>query len=149
MNDDFFMQMALKEARKSNFFGEVPVGAVITLDEKIIASGHNLSISRKDPTMHAEISAIRKASESMGNYRLTGTSIYVTLEPCAMCYGAIVHARISRLIFGAHDPKTGVCGSKIKLHEQDCFNHNPKIRGGVLEEDCSLVLKNFFKKKRG
>jgi len=118
------------------------------MNDEIISQSHNQPISQNDPTSHAEINAIRKASHNLGNYRLTGATLYVTLEPCAMCYGAIVHARISRLVFGAYDPKTGVCGSSIQLHEQACFNHAPEIIGGVLEEDCSLILKDFFKERR-
>ena len=143
-----WMTFALEEAKKAREFGEVPVGAIIVMDNKIIGRGHNLSISNNDPSSHAEIEAIRNAAAHIKNYRLKKASIYVTLEPCAMCYGAIVHARITRLVFGAYDPKTGVCGSSIKLHEQECFNHTPEIKGGVLERDSSLILKDFFKKRR-
>jgi len=143
-----FMFEALIEAKKSVDIDEVPVGAIIVLNNEIISRSHNKSISQNDPTSHAEINALRNAAKKVGNYRLTGASLYVTLEPCAMCYGAIVHARISRLVFGAYDPKTGVCGSSIKLHEQECFNHSPEIIGGVLEKDCSLILKDFFKERR-
>ena len=146
--DAKFMMHALQEARKSKEMNEVPVGAIVVMNDEIISQSHNQPISQNDPTSHAEVNAIRKASENLGNYRLTGATLYVTLEPCAMCYGAIIHARISRLVFGAYDPKTGVCGSSIKLHEQACFNHAPEIIGGVLEEDCSLILKDFFKEKR-
>ena len=139
---------ALIEAKKSVDIDEVPVGAIIVLNNEIISRSHNKSISQNDPTSHAEINALRNAAKKVGNYRLTGASLYVTLEPCAMCYGAIVHARISRLVFGAYDPKTGVCGSSIKLHEQEIFNHTPEIIGGVLEKDCSLILKDFFKERR-
>jgi len=142
------MSLALLEAQKSKEIDEVPVGAIIVLDGEIISKDHNQSISENNPTAHAEINAIRNAAKNIGNYRLNGTSLYVTLEPCAMCYGAITHARISRLIFGAYDYKTGVCGSSIKLHEQNCFNHTPEIKGGVLERECSLILKEFFQKKR-
>ena len=148
MNDEEFMNLAILEAKKSNEVNEVPVGAIIVMNNKVISRGHNLSISQNDPTSHAEINALRNAAKKVGNYRLTGATLYVTLEPCAMCYGAIIHARISRLVFGAYDPKTGVCGSSIKLHEQACFNHTPNIKGGVLEEDCSLILKDFFKERR-
>jgi len=146
--DQKFMKLAYIEAQKSKAINEVPVGAIILMNNEIISKGHNQSISQNDPTSHAEINALRHATKKTDNYRLTGATLYVTLEPCAMCYGAIVHARISRLVFGAYDPKTGVCGSSIKLHEQECFNHNPEIIGGVLEEDCSLILKNFFKERR-
>jgi len=146
--DQKFMKLAYIEAQKSKAINEVPVGAIILMNNEIISRGHNQSISQNDPTSHAEINALRHAAKKTDNYRLTGATLYVTLEPCAMCYGAIVHARISRLVFGAYDPKTGVCGSSIKLDEQECFNHNPEIIGGVLEEDCSLILKNFFKERR-
>jgi len=145
---NFWMEYALEEAKKSLAKNEVPVGAVIILNKEIIGRGHNQPINRQDPSSHAEIEAIRNASQNLGNYRLTGSTLYVTLEPCAMCYGAIIHARISRLVFGAYDLKTGVCGSSIKLYEQECFNHSPGITGGVLEESCSLLLKDFFKERR-
>ena len=143
-----YMRIAINEAQKALLMSEVPVGAIIVLDGEIIGRGCNESIHQFDPTSHAEINAIRNAAENIGNYRLNGASLYVTLEPCAMCYGAIIHARISCLIFGAYDYKTGVCGSSIKLHEQNCFNHTPEIRGGVLERECSLILKEFFQEKR-
>jgi len=146
--DESFMRFALIEAQKSKSLDEVPVGAIIVMNNKVISRGHNLSISQNDPTSHAEINALRSAGNKVGNYRLTGATLYVTLEPCAMCYGAIVHARISRLVFGAYDPKTGVCGSSTNLHEQACFNHTPNILGGILEVECSLILKDFFKKRR-
>jgi len=146
--DEEFMSLALQEAQKSKEMNEVPVGAIVTINEEVISKSHNKSISENDPTAHAEINALRKAAESVDNYRLTGATLYVTLEPCAMCYGAIIHARISRLVFGAYDPKTGVCGSSINLHKQACFNHTPEVKGGILREDCSLLLKDFFKKIR-
>jgi len=147
-SDEQFMSLALQEAQKSQEMNEVPVGAIIIMNGEVISKSHNKSISQNDPTSHAEINALRNAANKVGNYRLTGATLYVTLEPCAMCYGAIVHSRIPRLVFGAYDPKTGVCGSSIKLHEQECFNHTPEIVGGVLEEDCSLILKDFFKERR-
>jgi len=147
-SDEQFMKLALQEAQKSQEMNEVPVGAIIIMNGEVISKSHNKSISQNDPTSHAEINALRNAANKVGNYRLTGATLYVTLEPCAMCYGAIVHSRIARLVFGAYDAKTGVCGSSIKLHEQECFNHTPEIVGGVLEEDCSLILKDFFKERR-
>jgi len=147
-SDEQFMKLALQEAQKSKEFNEVPVGAIIVMGGEVISNSHNKSISQNDPTSHAEINALRIAAKKIGNYRLTGATLYVTLEPCAMCYGAIVHARISRLVFGAYDPKTGVCGSSSNLHEQACFNHTPNITGGILEENCSLILKDFFKERR-
>jgi len=146
--DQKFMKIAYKEAQKSKAINEVPVGAIILMSNEIISKGHNQSISQNDPTAHAEINALRHAAKKTDNYRLTGATLYVTLEPCAMCYGAIAHARISRLVFGAYDPKTGVCGSSINLHDQGCFNHIPEIKGGVLEAECSLILKEFFQEKR-
>jgi len=146
--DEKFMNLALQEAKKSQEMNEVPVGAIVVMNDEILSQSHNQPISQNDPTSHAEINAIRKASQNLGNYRLTDATLYATLEPCVMCYGAIVHARIERLVFGAYDSKTGVCGSSIKLHEQECFNHHPGIKGGVLEKDCSLILKYFFKKRR-
>jgi len=148
LSNDYWMGFALSEAKKSLEKNEVPVGAVIVLNDEIIGKGHNMTISTNDPSSHAEIEAIRHASKTIGNYRLNNTNLYVTLEPCCMCYGAIVHARISRIVFGAYDPKTGVCGSSIKLHGKEFFNHTPDVKGGILEEDCSLILKNFFKEKR-
>jgi len=147
-SDEQFMSLALQEAQKSQEMKEVPVGAIIVMNGEVISKSHNKSISQNDPTSHAEINALRNAAEKIGNYRLTGATLYATLEPCAMCYGAIVHARITRLVFGAYDSKTGVCGSSIKLHEKECFNHSPQITGGVLEEECSLLLKDFFKERR-
>ena len=146
--DSKFIELAIIEANKAKDMGEVPVGAVITLQDKVLSTGHNLVINNNDPTAHAEIIAIRNATSLINNYRTDKLSLYVTLEPCAMCYGAIVHARISRLIFGAYDSKTGVCGSSIKLNKQACFNHRPEVIGGILEKDCSLLLKDFFKDKR-
>jgi len=146
--DEKFMRFAFIEAQKSKSINEVPVGAIIVMNDRVISRAHNLSISQNDPTSHAEINALRNAGKKIDNYRLTGATLYVTLEPCAMCYGAIIHARISRLVFGAYDPKTGVCGSSSNLYEQACFNHSPQITGGVLEEECSLILKDFFKKRR-
>ena len=146
--DESFMRFAIIEAQKSKSIDEVPVGAIIVMNNEIISRSYNQSISQNDPTSHAEINALRNAAKKLCNYRLTGATLYVTLEPCAMCYGAIVHARVSRLVFGAYDPKTGVCGSSIKLHQQKCFNHFPEIKGGILEKDCSLIMKDFFKKRR-
>ena len=147
-SDEEFMNLALQEAYKSKEINEVPVGAIIIMNGQVISRSYNMSISKNDPTSHAEINALRNAGNKIDNYRLTGATLYVTLEPCAMCYGAIVHARISRLVFGAYDPKTGVCGSSSNLHKQACFNHSPQITGGVLEDECSLILKDFFKKRR-
>ena len=145
---NFWMQRALEEAEKSLSKNEVPVGAVIVLDGEIIGSGHNQPILKKDPTSHAEIEAIRTASEAIKNYRLKGADLYVTLEPCAMCYGAIVHSRISNIFFGASDQKSGVCGSCEDLSEKKYFNHKPHITGHVMANECSKILTDFFKAKR-
>ena len=143
-----WMQKALEEAQKSLSKNEVPVGAVIVLDGKIIGRGHNQPILKKDPTSHAEIEAIRNASEEIKNYRLKGADLYVTLEPCTMCYGAIVHSRISNIFFGASDQKSGVCGSCEDLSEKKYFNHKPYITGKIMNKECSKIIKDFFKAKR-
>lgn len=149
MNDDEkWMQIAIQESLNAQNIGEVPVGAVIVKDGLLLAKGHNRSISKNDATAHAEIEAIRFAGKALKNYRLTGSSLYVTLEPCAMCFGAIIHARIGRLIFGAYDSKTGVCESCGSLNELDFFNHKVIIESGVLKDECHKILHNFFKSKR-
>jgi len=143
-----WMNIALSEAEKASKKNEVPVGAIIIYQNNIISYGHNNSISKNDPTLHAEIDAIRKACKKIGNYRLTNTTLVVTLEPCLMCYGAIVQSRISKVIFGAYDLKTGVCESCADIKKLRCFNHKPDVIGGILEEKCSLILKDFFKERR-
>ena len=149
MNDDEkWMTLALAQAKKAEEHGEVPVGAVLVKDGLFIAKAHNQPISTSDPTAHAEIQLLRIAGKKLKNYRLTGTSIYVTLEPCAMCLGAIMHARVERIIFGAHDPKTGVCGSSQNLIDANCFNHKIELTGGVLESQCKNLLKLFFSSRR-
>jgi len=145
--DEQFMQEALSEAQKAFVKGEVPVGAVLTCNEEIITRAHNQPLSRNDPTAHAEILAIREACQKKGNYRLPGCDLYVTLEPCAMCLGAAVQARIRRLIFGTLDPKSGAVESVMEFPFQR-LNHRIKITGGVLGEECGKILKSFFKKKR-
>jgi len=145
---DFWMQKALEEAKKSLSKNEVPVGAVIIFDGVIIGRGHNQPILKTDPTSHAEIEAIRNASEKMKNYRLNGADLYVTLEPCAMCFGAIIHSRISNIFFGASDQKSGVCGSCEDLSEKKYFNHKPHIIGQIMANECSKILKDFFIAKR-
>jgi len=146
--NDFFMEHALKEAKKSFLMDEVPVGAIIVIDSEIIGRGHNRPILNHDPTSHAEIEAIRNASEKIKNYRLKGADMYVTLEPCAMCYGAIVHSRISNIFFGAYDKKSGICTSCDNFSLKSYFNHKPKITGNVMEKECSKILSDFFKAKR-
>jgi len=142
------MKIAIKEAEKSLLKNEVPVGAIIVLNDEIIGRGHNQSISKNDPTSHAEIEAIRSASKRLKNYRLTEASLYVTLEPCTMCYGAIVHSRISNIFYGASDPKSGVCGSCEDFSKKSFFNHKPFITGKIMPKECSKILKDFFKTKR-
>ena len=147
-NDEKWMKIAIKEAFKAKAEGEVPVGAVLVKDGQLIAQAHNQPISKNDPTAHAEIQLLRVAGMKLQNYRLTRTTLYVTLEPCAMCFGAMMHARISRLIFGAHDPKTGVCGSSLDLTTRNYFNNDIDINGGILENECSVVLQDSFKYRR-
>ena len=149
MNKDFiFMQRALDQAKEAYRKGEVPVGAVITLGDEIIAESHNSPISSNDPSCHAEVNVIRKAARSLDNYRLEKTSLYVTLEPCMMCCGAIVHARIENLIFSVSDPKSGAVISNGMLLNSDFINHKVNFNHGPLRDESSELLKNFFKEKR-
>tara|TARA_B100000795_G_scaffold13087_1_gene9033 strand:- start:630 stop:1073 length:444 start_codon:yes stop_codon:yes gene_type:complete len=143
--DTKWMNIAIIEALKAESKGEIPVGAVIVKDNKIIASGHNEPISKNDPTAHAEIKVIRQAGKKLKNYRLMGTTLYVTLEPCSMCFGAIMHARIDRIVFGAYDFKGGACDSYSDLK---IFNHKVIITGGILESNCREILHSFFKQRR-
>ena len=143
-----FMKLALELAKKAELKNEVPVGALVVWDGKIIGRGMNTSISDYDPTSHAEINAIREAAKAIKNYRLKDCTIYVTLEPCAMCVGAIQHARIEKIIYGAPDPKTGACGSMIDLISVKEINHHAEALGGILEKECSQILKDFFLLKR-
>ena len=146
--DEKWMQIAIQEAIKAKKECEVPVGAVLVKDGLIIAKAHNQPISKNDATAHAEIQLIRAAGKKLKNYRLTETSLYVTLEPCAMCLGAIMHARIERIVYGAHDQKTGVCGSSEDLTNANCFKHKIHITGSVSESKCSQLLQTFFKSRR-
>lgn len=146
--DVYFMQQALKCALKAKQIDEVPIGAVIVKDNKIISRGYNKSITLKDSTAHAEIVAIRKACKKLNNYRLTGCSIYVTIEPCAMCVGALVHARIKNIYFGAKDLKSGACKSVFSIANSNKLNHNINVISGLLEQDCARIIKEFFKNKR-
>jgi len=143
-----FMKLALRLAKKAELKNEVPVGALIVQNGEIIGQGMNTSISDHDPTSHAEINAIREAAKSIKNYRLKDCAIYVTLEPCAMCVGAIQHARIDKIIYGAPDPKTGACGSMIDLISVKEINHHAEAIGGILEKECGQILKDFFLSKR-
>ena len=145
--DVYFMQQALKCANTAQEKDEVPIGAIIVKDNKIIARGYNKSISLKDATAHAEIVAIRKACRKLNNYRLNECSIYVTIEPCSMCIGALIHARIKNLYFGAKDIKAGACGSVLDISKFK-LNHKINISGGLLEQDCATIIKKFFKNKR-
>ena len=146
--DEKWMSLALEQARKAEEEGEVPVGAILVKDGLLIAKAHNQPISTNDATAHAEIQLLRAAGKKLKNYRLTGTSLYVTLEPCAMCLGAIMHARIDRLVFSAYDPKTGVCGSSENLMDAKCFNHKIILVTGVMENESKKLLKNFFNLRR-
>ncbi|MBY0572548.1 MAG: tRNA adenosine(34) deaminase TadA [Undibacterium sp.] len=155
-SDQYFMRQALVQAQHAWDAGEVPVGAVVVKDGQVIATGFNQPIGRHDPTAHAEIVALRAAAELLGNYRLPGCELFVTLEPCIMCSGAMIHARLSRIVFGAHDFKTGACGSVIDLFEQENeknnerkkLNHHAQVVSGVMAEECAQVLKDFFASRR-
>ena len=146
--DEKWMNLALEQAVKAEKEGEVPVGAILVKEGLVVARAHNQPISTNDPTAHAEIQLLRAAGGKLKNYRLTGTSLYVTLEPCAMCLGAIMHARVERIVFGAHDPKTGVCGSSENLMDANCFNHKINMVSRVLENESKQLLKNFFISRR-
>lgn len=146
--DTYFMKIALDEAYKAYSIGEVPVGAIIVSNEKIISTGYNMRENLKDPTAHAEIIAIRKASQVLGGWRLLNCTMYVTLEPCAMCAGAIVNSRIDRLVIGASDPKMGACGSVVNLVQNQKFNHRVELVSGIMGEECSEIMKDFFRKLR-
>lgn len=148
MNDEEYMRAAIGQAREAGACDEVPVGAVVVLDGEIVGRGFNQPIGRRDPTAHAEIMALRDAAARIGNYRLPGCELYVTLEPCAMCSGAIMHARVSRVVFGARDPKTGVAGSVIDLFAEARLNHHATVSGGVLAEECGRLLSSFFAGRR-
>lgn len=143
-----FMQMALDLAKQAAALGEVPVGAIVVKDNVVIGRGSNAPIGLHDPTAHAEIMAMREAAAYLGNYRLVDCSLYVTLEPCAMCSGAMQHARIEKLIYGASDTKTGACGSVINLMAEPKLNHHTEVVGGVLALECGAVLSEFFRQRR-
>lgn len=145
--DFLFMGKAIAEARKAQKRGEVPVGAIIVDGDKIIARGHNRPVAAHDPTAHAEIVALRRAARKLRNYRLNGLTLYVTIEPCPMCLGAIIQARIKRLVYGAADPKAGAVVSKLKFNLHQA-NHRPEIVSGIRSDECLKLLKNFFKEKR-
>jgi tRNA(adenine34) deaminase len=148
MDDERYMHEALALAREAERKGEVPVGAVVVKDGAIVGRGYNQPISSQDPTAHAEIIALREAARRLGNYRLGGCELFVTLEPCAMCAGAILHARIARVIYAAADPKTGVCGSIMDLFAERSLNHHGTATGGVLAADAAAMLQSFFARRR-
>ncbi len=148
LTDIDYMQQALALAQQAAQAGEVPVGAVVVKDGTIIGRGSNAPIGTHDPTAHAEIRAMRDAAQHLGNYRLVDCTLYVTLEPCAMCSGAIQHARIARLVYGASDPKTGACGSVIDLMSEPKLNHHTEVSSGILAEECGSLLSAFFKSRR-
>ena len=147
-SDEQYMRAALALAQEGGRAGEVPVGAVVVAAGAIVGRGFNAPISRHDPSGHAEIAALRDAAARLQNYRLPDCDLYVTLEPCAMCAGAIIHARIRRLVFGARDPKTGACGSVVDLFTEPRLNHHTTAAGGVLAEECGTLLSSFFAEKR-
>jgi tRNA(adenine34) deaminase len=147
-NDERWMAYALALGREAGARGEVPVGAIVVCDGAIVGRGGNAPIAGNDPTAHAEIAALREAATRLGNYRLPGCALYVTLEPCAMCAGAILHARLSRLVFGARDPKTGACGSVIDLFAERRLNHHTRVVGGISADACGRMLTQFFAERR-
>lgn len=142
------MRLALEQARLAYQTGEVPVGAVVVRDDQVVGLGYNRPIQGHDPTAHAEVMALRDAAQQLGNYRLVGCRLYVTLEPCLMCTGAIFHARVDQVIFGASDPKTGVAGSVMNLYDQQKLNHHTQVVGGVLAAESSALLQQFFAERR-
>ena len=148
LNDEPFMHLALEQAQQAFATGEVPVGAVAVRDGEVIALGSNSREANQDPTAHAEMIAIRAAASRLKTWRLTDTTLYVTLEPCSMCAGAMIQARISRLVFGAFDPKAGACGSICDLLAEPRFNHQVRVDSGVLENECGAILQNFFQQLR-
>ena len=148
MNDADFMREALSLAQQAETLGEVPVGAVVVKDGTIIGRGYNQPVSARDPTAHAEIVAMRNAAVMIGNYRLVGCELYVTLEPCTMCAGAIMHARVARVVYGAADPKTGACGSVVDLFAETRLNHHATVVPGVLAAECTARLSDFFSQRR-
>lgn len=148
MTDEKWMRHAIRLAQRAELQGEVPVGALLVYEDKCIAEGWNQPIQSNDPTAHAEIVALRKAGQVLQNYRLIETTLYVTLEPCVMCMGAIAHARIKRLVFGAYDPKRGAVCHALQLSDAPFLNHRVEWRGGILEPDCAELLSDFFKAKR-
>jgi tRNA(adenine34) deaminase len=146
--DALWMRAALDQAREARQHGEVPVGAVIVLDGEVIGRGFNQPIASHDATAHAEIMALRDAGRTIGNYRLTGATLYVTIEPCQMCVGAMIHARIARVVYGPPEPKAGAMESAMRAHEHPALNHRLEATGGVMEDECRAVIQEFFKQRR-
>lgn len=149
MNDEHYIRLAIAQAAQAEALGEVPIGALIVVKSEIIAAAHNRTITDHDPAAHAEILALRAAGQTLANHRLGGATLYVTLEPCTMCTGALVHARIDRLVFGAYDLRAGACGSALDLARHPQHNHHIReVKGGVLEDECRAQLQQFFQKRR-
>jgi tRNA(adenine34) deaminase len=148
-NDVHFMELALQEAQQGAQAGEIPIGACLTLEGEVIAKAHNRCVTNQDPTAHAEILVIREAAKRIGNYRLPGCDLYVTVEPCVMCVGAMIQARISRLVFGAYEEKTGMVESRLPLLNSPSFNHRIVTVGGILKGECRQLVQGFFMEKRG
>lgn len=146
--DRQFMQQALDQAKLAAIAGEVPVGAVLVRDGQVISTGFNQSISKSDPSAHAEMMALRAAAHDESNYRLPGTTLYVTLEPCIMCAGAMLHARVERVLFGTADPKTGAAGSVLNVFLEKKINHQTQVEGGIMVDECGKILRDFFKERR-
>src|SRR5699024_11256216 len=146
--DEFWMRRALALARQAAENGEVPVGAVVVMNGRAVGEAYNQPITQQDPSAHAEVLALRQAARVVQNYRLSGTTLYVTIEPCTMCFGALMHARIGRLVYGAQEPRAGVCESQLQLPEQRFYNHRLTVQGGVLAEQCAAQIKAFFARRR-
>jgi tRNA(adenine34) deaminase len=146
--DRQYMQQAIEQAMLAASAGEVPVGAVLVRDDQVIAKGFNQPISNSDPSAHAELLVLRGAAQAEANYRLPGTTLYVTLEPCTMCAGAILHARVDRVVFGTSDPKTGAAGSVLNVFSEKQINHQTQVEGGIMSEECGQILRQFFKERR-
>lgn len=146
--DEYWMGQALARAEEAARAGEVPVGAVLVREDVVLGMGTNGPVAARDATAHAEVRALREAGEQADNYRLPDTTLYVTLEPCTMCFGALVHARVQRLVYGAAEPRAGVCESQLRLPEQDFYNHRIQVTGGVLADQSAELLRNFFARRR-
>ena len=148
MNDVDWMRLALAQAEIAQQRGEVPVGAVLVADDTLLAEAYNMPITSSDPTAHAEVAVLRSAAAKLSNYRLPETTLYVTIEPCTMCMGALIHARVRRLVFGAREPRAGAAVSQLRLAEHDFYNHRLEVVEGVLAEECSRLMSDFFRSKR-